>query len=131
MRGCQRHKTSRRLSIATACVFLIALLFACSPQMPPVPSESELVNPTMVTEPSATAPLFSNDPFHMRGLPGDRKDRLMVGVNDPDRLNLNPFALGTQLFPIGPVRVLSARFSNIVCFRTDSTRVPVRSGGIF
>jgi len=125
MRGCQRHKTSRRLSIATACVFLIALLFACSPQMPPVPSESELVNPTMVTEPSATAPLFSNDPFHMRGLPGDRKDRLMVGVNDPDRLNLNPFALGTQLFPIDPSGFYQPVFQTLFVF--EPTQLVYRS----
>lgn len=102
MRGCQRYKKSRRLSIAAACVLLVALLFACSPQMLPVPSESELVNPTTVTVPSATDPLLPNDSFHMRGLPGDRNDRLMVGVNAPDRLNLNPFASGTRLFPVDP-----------------------------
>ncbi len=100
MRGCQRQQKTWRLLIAAVCALLFVSLFACSSPESPVSPEPE--RPAPVTRPSQVEPLLPDDPVYVRGLPGDRTDRIMVGVNDPNDFNLNPFASGVRLFPVDP-----------------------------
>ncbi|MGI6508789.1 MAG: ABC transporter substrate-binding protein [Saccharofermentanales bacterium] len=100
MRGYLRDKVAWR-ALFTAMFFLLsATLCACSPHRPPAPTET--VSESRVTEPSDTDISLPNDPVLVKGLPGDREDRITVAVNDPDHFNLNPFATGTHLFPVDP-----------------------------
>lgn len=124
MRVCQRHRKMWRPLITAMCVLLsVLLLHSCSPQTPPLPSES--ADPTAVTEPSVTNTILPDDAVFTRGLPGDRKDRLMVGVNDPDRLNLNPFVSGTRLFPVDPSGFYQPIYQTLFIF--EPTRLMYRS----
>ncbi len=100
MRGCFRGKIAWRPLLAAAFVLLFTTLCACSSHKPPVPSETGSEN--RVPEPFVTETTLPDAPVLVRGLPGDREDRITVAVNNPDSFNLNPFASGTHLFPVDP-----------------------------
>ncbi len=104
-------------------VFLIALsVFVCA-CAPKTPTESTL--PTSKTLPTETSSIVettlpTGNQAVYRGLPGEREDRLTVGINDPKAYNLNPFASEERLFPVDPSCFYQPIYQSLFTFSPQS-----------
>lgn len=112
------HQKKRFLQTAAACFLAACLLMQVTACGIPATSTTDTTAdnlPSQSGQPAAPTPP-ANDQVVFRGIPGDRKDRMMAGMDDPGRYNLNPFAEGEGLFPVDPSGYYQPVYQTLVTF---------------
>ncbi|NLA71804.1 MAG: hypothetical protein GX850_05215 [Clostridiaceae bacterium] len=96
----QNRIRGRVWGVLLAAVICLALVAGCAAKPSPPPGNDVIET----TAPAVTEnPVTDNETTGVvRGLPGTREERLIIGLLEPDNINLNPFASGERLFPVDP-----------------------------